>query len=244
MPSVLADSTGTKLSPTYTQMGSGLQVSSASKEKTNSEHSMGQLACCVSRSHSCINLRSISNYSNQQTSDIQSLLHSCQNIHNVCACLIKTSSLTHQNSNSFPKNGLTGLSASAMIPSPHLQTDIHIGSTDAVSLSTKLGKALQSVLGSSQELHLFDKLRETLKDLKVKGQKLPTYIVTQHNELQSQLQVSLLKTKVLKDKILDYEENFYKYHRLPTKKDSNHYSTLIKQQKATKHLLAQWNIML
>ena len=113
-------------------------------------------------------------------------------------------------------------------------------------MSTKLGKALQSILGSSQELHPFDKLRETLKDLKVKGQKLPTYIVTQHNELQSQLQVSLLKTKSkLKDEILDYEENFYKqHHRLPTKKDSNHYSTLIKQQKATKHLLAQWNIML
>ena len=65
MPSVLADSTGTKLSPTCTQMGSGLQVSSASKEKTNSEHSTGQLACCVSRSHSCIALRSTSNYSNQ-----------------------------------------------------------------------------------------------------------------------------------------------------------------------------------
>ena len=119
MPSVLADSTGTKLSPTYTQMGSGLQISSASKGKTNSEHSTGQLACCVSRSHSCIDLRSISNYSNQQTSDIQSLSRSCPNIHNVCACLIKTSALTHQNSNSFPKNGLACLSASAMIPSPH-----------------------------------------------------------------------------------------------------------------------------
>lgn len=102
-----------------------------------------------------------------------------------------------------------------------LETDIQKSATDSVS-STTLGKALQNTIGPSQELHL-DKLRKTLKDMKAKGQKLPRYLISQHNKLQSQLQVQLLKTKSkLRDEILQCKESFYKHHhKLPTKKDSD-----------------------